>query len=140
LIFEQACFDEPIDAIDDKRRKGEAMITDEELVDALVPHNLARKIVQVSSDFRGPIDELYTAVGLIVVGRLFGWRVMRLAAPRKVWTTTNKIFGDPKLLMQERGEFYHKSLGCRIIDKVGEYWDFIRRHKSMDMADRKSVV
>ncbi len=46
---------------------------------------LAQKIEQVTNDFHGQLDDLTDAVRLIIVGRLMGWRVMRLVASRKVW-------------------------------------------------------
>ena len=106
------------------------MITDEEL---------NAKIEQVCEDFTGQIDDLYVAVGMIVVGRLYGWRVMRLAAPRKVWTNATRYFGDPKVLMREKGRLYKKSIGCALVDKTGEYWSYIKGHTSMSMWERKDI-
>ena len=108
------------------------MITDEEL---------NAKIEQVCEDFHGQIDDLYAAVGLIVVGRRYGWRVMRLVSSRRHWTVTTKLFGDPKQLMREKGRLYGKSLGCKMIDEIGGYWDFIKGHKEQLPIDvRKSAA
>lgn len=106
------------------------MITDEELM---------IKIDEVSKDFHGQIDHLYEAVGMIIVGRLFGWKVMRLASSRRCWTTATKLFGDPKELMREREKYAYKSFGLAVVDKVGGYWDIITGHKPMAMNERRTV-
>lgn len=119
------------------------MNTEKELIDELLRDDLAKKIVDVSINFRGQFDDLYSAIGLIVVGRLFGWRVVRLVASRRLWKVTTDLFGDPKELMKERGHLYHKSFGCQIIDKVGGYWYFISGRKPRDelsLEDRKKMI
>ncbi len=115
------------------------MITNEELSDELVPKELADKIVNATVEFHGQIDDFYAAVGMIVVGRLVGWKVMRLVASRKCWATASKWFGDPKLLMKERGPLAHKSIGLKIADKFEEYWEYVRGHKHMALEDRRAV-
>lgn len=118
-------------------------ITDNDLIEELLRDDLAKKIVHVTANFTGQLDDLYSAIGLIVVGRLLGWRVVRLVAPRRLWVVTNKLFGDPKKLMQERGYLYYKSIGCKIVDDIGGYWDFISGAKSRDslpMEERKKVL
>jgi hypothetical protein len=115
------------------------MITDRELANDLVPDDLALSIARVCSTFDGQIDDLYSAVGMVVVGRLFGWRVMRLAAPRRVWTTASDLFGDPKVLMSERGELYWRSVGCRVADAAGDYWRYVRGQISLSSNFKKSV-
>lgn len=100
---------------------------------------LMEKIEEVTKDFHGQIDHLYEAVGMIVVGRLFGWKVMRLASSRRCWTTATKLFGDPKELMREREEYWHKSFGLAVVDKMGDYWGVIMGHKPLPMSERRRV-
>ena len=101
---------------------------------------LMAKIEEETEKYHGQIDHLYEAVGMVVVGRLTGWRVMRLVSSRRCWAAASKVFGDPKEWMPERGRFAHRSLGLKIVDKVGGYWDFIAGHKSIDLRERKSFM
>ena len=105
-------------------------MTDEELL---------KKIEEVTKDFHGQIDHLYEAVGMIIIGRLFGWKVMRLASSRRCWTTATKLFGDPKELMNEREKYAYKSLGLKIADVATDYWKIVMGHKPMPMNDRRTV-
>ena len=107
------------------------MITDEEFNEL---------IEQKCGEFVGQIDDLYAAVGMLVVGRLYGWRVMRLVSVKRHWTVATRLFGDPKKLMREKGRFYNKSIGCEIVDKAGDYWSFIKGHSSISRIDRKSTI
>lgn len=106
------------------------MITDKEL---------NAKIETVCTEFSGQLDDLYAVVGMIVVGRLFGWKVMRLVSRRGHWALAAKLFGDPKTLMRERGVLAHKSVGLKICDECGKYWEVIQGVIHTNAQDRKSV-
>lgn len=102
-----------------------------------------KKIDQVTEAYVGQLDYLYEVIGMVVTGRLLGWRVMRLVSSNRCWRLASKLFGDPKLIMPERGKHYNKSVGCKIIDttieKSGEYWGYINRSKTMPISERKLV-
>lgn len=106
------------------------MMTDDEL---------KAKVEQLCGEYEGRIDEFYEAVGLVAVGRLMGWKVMRLVAPRKHWKTANDIFGDLKELLPERGIYAERSQGLKIIDKLGHYWEYVRGTEQMPIEQRKSM-
>jgi len=94
-------------------------------------------IEQVTKDYSGSIDDLSSIVGMIVIGRLFGWRVMRLVSSRRIWSKAITLFGDPKELMEPRGKYARKSVGLALIDKAGDYWEVIKGHQSISSAKRK---
>lgn len=99
---------------------------------------LAKKIDEITSNYKGRIDYLYEAVGLVVMGRLYGWRVMRLCSSRRTWMFANELFGDVKKILPERGIYAHRSVGLKIADKVGGYWEMIAGAKpAIPMEQRK---
>jgi len=106
------------------------MITDEQLM---------IKIDEEATKYHGQIDDLYKAVGMIVIGRLFGWKVMRLASPRSTWVKATKLFGDPKLLMDDEGKLAHKSFALNLIKDTTEFWDYVRGDKAMPSFKKKTV-
>lgn len=106
-------------------------MTDEELM---------QKIDEVSGDFEGQIDDLYEAVGMLIIGRLYGWEVMRIATPRRCWTFTTERFGDPKLLMPRRGKYAHKSNGLKWADRFSSVMDVVKGNTYLPSSDRKSVA
>lgn len=104
---------------------------------------LDSRIEQVCEQFTGQIPDLFQIIGIMVVGRLFGWRVVRLTCSRRVWMLATKWFGDPKDFMPERGRLAHKSLGLALVDKLGNYWDFINGVTPRDdfsLRTRKMLV
>lgn len=110
------------------------MMTDEELL---------LQIEEKLKGFHGQLDHFYETVGMIMAGRLMGWRVMRLVSSRRCWTMATKLFGDPKQLMPERGKYYYKSVGMQIIDKGLEYWDIINGAANRDelpLHERKKIA
>jgi hypothetical protein len=104
------------------------MMTDDELM---------VKIEDVTATYRGQIDHLYEAVGMIIIGRKVGWRVMRLASSRRCWTTATKLFGDPKELMREKEKYWHRSFGLKVVEAVGDYWEVIKGHRAVSMDVRR---
>jgi len=99
------------------------MINDAELI---------AKIERVSTEFTGQMDDLQAAVGMLSVGRLYGWRVMRLTSSTRHWAVACRLFGDLKEILPERGVLAHKSRGLEIVDKAGGYWDVISGRGSRD--------
>lgn len=109
------------------------MMTDEEMM---------KKIDEVSTNFKGQLDDLQAAVGMLVIGRLYGWRVIRLVASRRHWQVACKLFGDLKEILPERGVLAHKSLGLKIVDTAGDYWDFISgrgKRDALSLHERKTI-
>jgi hypothetical protein len=107
------------------------MKTDEEL---------NARIEELCETHRGQLDDLYRAVGMMVVGKYFGWRVMRLVSTRSDWANAVKLFEDPKEWMRERGRFADRSLGLKIADEMGKFWEIIKGHVSVSAHDRRGTV
>lgn len=106
------------------------MMNDEELM---------KKIDEVCEDYSGFANDLYMIVGMVVVGRRLGWRVVRLTVSSGVWARANKAFGDIKLLMPERTEYTRKSIGLAMVDKMGSYWEVIRGSISVPLSERRKL-
>jgi hypothetical protein len=98
----------------------------------ITEQEMIRKIEEVSTNFKGQLDDLQAAVGMLVVGRLFGWKVMRLVSSRRHWTVACKLFGDLKELLPDRGLLVHKSVGLELVDKAGDYWGIIKGEVSRE--------
>lgn len=101
---------------------------------------LEAHIDELCKTYKGQIDDLYQAVGLIVVGRRFGWRVMRLVAVRSQWTLANKLFGNVKDWMREEEHCAHRSLGLSMIKSVKDYWLVVRGLIKMPHEARRGMI
>jgi len=110
------------------------MMTDEQII---------KIINEKSSDFHGQLDDLQVAVGMLAVGRLYGWRVTRLISSTRHWKVACNLFGDLKEILPERGVLAHKSVGLAIVDKMGDYWGIIKGEVSRDdlpLHERKKAA
>lgn len=104
---------------------------------------LYKRIDEVAKEFHGQFPNLYQIFGVVVVGRLFGWRVVRLTVSGSTWAAVTKWFGDPKQWMPERGRLAYKSVGLKLVDGVGDYWGFIKGHvarEDVPASERKRVA
>jgi len=107
------------------------MISDQELMVLLD---------KIAGEYKGQSDDLISSFGMIILGRLYGWRVARLVTSSKDWTKATRLFGDPKLLMPERGKYAHKSLGLAIADKLGGYWNLIRSSGTIALEEKRKML
>lgn len=108
------------------------MITDEEML---------KRIELVCETYSGQGDKLAEVIGLIVMGRFYGWRVVRLASPSRSWPLAVRLFGDLTSgdLMPERGRFAHRSFGLKIVDGMKDYWEVVRRHVSVPASELRMI-
>ena len=109
----------------------------------MTDEKMMKMIDEVSSKFVGQLDDLQAAVGMLAVGRLYGWRVTRLISSKRHWSVACKLFGDLKELLPERGVLAHKSVGLAIVDKAGAYWGIIKGEVSRDdlpLHERKKAA
>jgi len=85
--------------------------------------------------FQGNFDSLESALGALVIGRVAGWRVLRLLHAPKTYRFYEGILdldfqgvfpwsGEP--VMPERGPYAKKSVALKITDTVGGYWDMVK--------------
>lgn len=107
------------------------MITDEEL---------KAKIEKVCEDFHGFGDDLCTIVGIVVVGRLYGSKSMRLVSTRRHWALMQKYFGDPNEIMRPKERLWEKHRALKMFAIASDYWKVLSGHKPMPLEDRKGII
>lgn len=86
--------------------------------------------------FTGNFDVLESALGALVVGRVAGWRVVRLLHSPQTYRRYERILDldfqgtfpwSDELVMPERGPYARKSLALKITDSVGGFWDMVKK-------------
>ena len=107
------------------------MITDDELKE---------KIEKVCEDFHGAGDDLAMIVGLVVVGRQYGSRSMRLISTRRHWALMQKYFGNPNDLMKPQERLWEKHKALKMFVTATDYWKVLSGHKPMPLEDRKGFL
>lgn len=84
-------------------------------------------IEKATLDFSGPFDELEKAIGMLMLGRLVGWKVLSIIHTRR---TLLKYEGILKIKVKEEfpdvGPLAEKSLGYLFVLKAGDFWNAVR--------------
>lgn len=81
----------------------------------------------VVEGYQGDGTALGDALGALVLGRLVGWRALRVIYSTRSYSKYQKILGIQfKDVLRERDIYAKKSLGLRILDEVGGFWNFCR--------------
>lgn len=82
------------------------------------------------SSFSGDIPELIQAIGAYHVGKIYGYRVLRIIISSRIHTRHEKILGIKfKDYLPESTPFSHRSVGYYLAVKLDKFWDIVHgRH------------
>lgn len=79
-------------------------------------------------NFNGNLDELESAIGMLIVGRQYGWRVMMLIHSPNTIRKYCKLLGIQHLreLLPEVGVLAHRSTAWRLVEGTENFWKAVR--------------
>src|ERR1700685_118865 len=81
------------------------------------------KIDDVALGFSGQIDELESAIGMLFLGRLFGWKLLVLVHNKRTIRKYEEILGvDVRKAFPEIGPLAGKSIGLDAVQPLGTFW------------------
>jgi hypothetical protein len=93
-------------------------MTNDELV------NILDKAVK---NFKGDSTTLESAIGMLVMGRQMGWRVIVLIHDKSTIKKYEKILGvNIREVLPEVGTLAHKSIAWGAVQKVGNFWKAVK--------------
>lgn len=83
-----------------------------------------QKILQNMREFRGVGTTLESALGALIMGQYFGWRVLKILHNPATYRKYEKVLGVQfKDVCEEITEFgQKKSVGYAITEKLGSFW------------------
>lgn len=86
--------------------------------------DLIKRVEDATKEFKGQFDELESAVGMFMIGRLVGWKVLVLIHNKRTIRKYEEILGGINIRedFPEEGPLAHKSLGLEIVKKLGNFW------------------
>lgn len=88
---------------------------------------LVEIIDKAIKNFHGNTQRLSNAIGYLMLGRKFGWRVMLLMHDRKSIKDYEKILGiDSRIIFPEYGPLKNKSMAYRALQKVTNFWKAVK--------------
>lgn len=95
------------------------------------------RIVEIASaNFRGLCTDLERAIGMLMIGDAYGWRVLTLVHERRTLRKYEEILGiKVREVFPERGPLARKSIGLKLTDKLDNFWKVVKGE-----ASRKDVT
>jgi len=97
---------------------------------------------EVIRNFRGGLDELESALGMYMIGRHFGWKVLYLIHTKKTVAKYEKILG---IVAREEFESEtvdsHRSLGFQAASALSNFWKVVSGDEKLplDREQRRSL-
>jgi hypothetical protein len=87
-------------------------------------HDLIKRIDESTIEFSGVFDELEKAVGMLMIGRLVGWKVLVLIHNKRTIRNYEKILGGINIrdMFPPEGPLAHKSIALEVATKIGNFW------------------
>jgi hypothetical protein len=78
-------------------------------------------------NYQGDLTQLERAIGTLIAGRQFGWKVLLLVHDRKTIAKCGEILNvDFQEVLPAEGKFAHKSLGWAAAQKVASFWKAVK--------------
>lgn len=101
-------------------------------------HRLARIANTAATRFKGQFDELESAMGMLFLGPLVGWRVLVLIHNKRTIKKYEEILGiSIREEFPPEGELTDKSLGYAMAQKLNAFWKAVAGEISL--PDRREL-
>lgn len=92
-------------------------------VDKNEAHALVSHLDERIARFRGDFSELEAAIGMYMVGRLVGWKVLVLLHNKRTIKKYEDILEiKVREAFPEEGPFVDKSVAYELVKKLGSFW------------------
>ena len=100
---------------------------------------LIKMVEDATREFSGVFDELEKAIGMLMIGRLIGWKALALIHSRRTILKYEALLGIKiKEEFPERGPWHHKSVALGVVDKLGDFWKAVSGEQSVE--NRRELV
>jgi hypothetical protein len=111
-------------------------------VEPLTPDQSAKLMAAMdaaTTDFIGQFDELESALGMMILGRLVGWKVLALIHNKRTIKKYEEILGiNVREAFPEVGPLAHKSVAFVAAEKLGAFWKAVSGEIKLD--DRRALT
>lgn len=101
-------------------------------------YELMKNLDEVVRRFDGQFDELENALGMMLIGRLVGWKLLVLIHNKRSIRKYEEILGIKiREAFPEEGPLTHKSAAYEVIKKLGNYWKAVSGEAKVE--DRRAL-
>lgn len=94
---------------------------------------LLKRVDDISRNFVGQFDELEAALGMLLLGRLTGWKLLALIHNKRTIRKYEEILGiNIREAFPEEGPLTEKSQAYILVKKLGQYWKAVSGDLKVD--------
>ena len=92
------------------------------------------QLEKAAKEFSGNGTTLESALGAVLMGRMYGWRVLKMMHSPATYRQYEKILGIKfRDICKEETKLSRKNVGMKIVAKWNNFWDVVRGvHKVKD--------
>lgn len=93
----------------------------------MTTEQLVVHIDNVASTYKGDSHVLFGAIGALFVGRLYGWRVIRVFLSTTTYAKYQRVLGlSFREVLPPETELSDRALAYRIVKKLKTFWGIVR--------------
>lgn len=104
----------------------------------MTSEELVAHIDSVILTYEGDAEALASAIGALMIGRKYGWRVLRIVISSPSYTKYQRVLGlDFKKVLPEKTDISERSRGYRIVTSLNNFWDVVKGIASIDPKEKR---
>lgn len=102
-------------------------------------HALVMRLDEITARYKGQFDELESAIGMYMIGRLVGWKVLFIIHNKRTIRKYEEVLGiNVREEFPEEGPFADKSIALTLVKKLGGYWKAVSgEHKDEELKEKR---
>jgi hypothetical protein len=96
--------------------------------------DMMKRVEESTKEYVGTFDELESALGMYMIGRLVGWRVLVLIHNKRTIRRYEEILGGINIREEfpKEGPLAHKSVALEVVKKLGNFWKAVSGEVKID--------
>jgi hypothetical protein len=111
------------------------------VTEKIIEINFLEHIDKIAAEYVGDISHLSSAIGAVMLGRVYGWRVIRITTSSKIYTRHQRILAlEFKLVLPEETEISRKSIGYMKAKELNNFWDIVNCKFKMESKNKKNFL
>jgi hypothetical protein len=122
-----------------KKERDERMLREIGEISTLLSAEETQRIKEAALEYSGLFPVFSAAVGTLIVGKLFGWKVLRIIHSGAVYAKYQRILGIQFAeVCPEEGPLWERSAGYATVKALNEFWKGVRGQIPLD--DRQIIT
>ncbi|MCB1812291.1 MAG: hypothetical protein KDK04_11325 [Candidatus Competibacteraceae bacterium] len=90
-------------------------------------------LAEVCARYKGQLPVIEQVLGSVILGRLYGWRVLRLVHGTTTWNKYEKELKiSYKDVCEPSTKISRRNIGYRVAEEWGKFWDVVKNRLKVE--------